>query len=87
MTFDQVLIGLKQNRKYKRSGWNGKDMFIYLVLGSTFEVNRAPLLGIYPVGTEIKYRPHIDLKDAQGMCGVWTPSQTDLFADDWEEVS
>jgi len=37
-------------------------MFVFLVPGSVFKVNRAPLLGIYPEGTEINYHAHVDMK-------------------------
>ena len=67
-----------------RSGWNGKDMFLYHVPGSKFQVNRAPLLGIYPMGTEINYHAHVDMKTATGECVPWLCSQTDLLATDWE---
>ena len=81
--FSDALQWLKDGDKVARSGWNGKGMFIYLVPGSTFGVNRPPLLGIYPEGTEINYRPHIDMKTADGSCVPWVASQTDVLADDW----
>lgn len=59
---------------------------LYLVPGSVFEVNRPPLLGIYPEGTEIGYRDHVDMKTAQGDCVPWVCSQSDLLADDWEVI-
>ncbi len=69
-----------------RRGWNGKDMFLFLVPGSTFQVNRAPLLGIYPAGTEINYHPHVDMKTVSGEIVPWLCSQSDLLARDWFEV-
>lgn len=86
MTFSDALFHLKQNQKVCRHGWNGKGMFIFLVPGSTFKVNRAPLLGIYPEGTEISYQPHIDMKTAGNTIVPWLASQSDLLADDWEIV-
>ena len=67
-----------------RAGWNGKGMFIFLVPGSHFTVNRPPLLGIYPEGTEIDYRPHVDMKTVDGQIVPWVCSQSDLLATDWE---
>ena len=87
MDFGAALYELRLGQKVARSGWNGKGMFIFLVPGSTFEVNRPPLLGIYPEGTEITYRPHIDMKDAEGKVVPWLASQTDMLADDWEIVA
>jgi hypothetical protein len=75
---------LHNGSKVRRAGWNGKDMFLFLVPGSTFVVNRAPLLGIYPEGTAVKYHAHVDMKTAQGYVVPWLCSQADLLADDWE---
>jgi hypothetical protein len=74
---------LKDGEKVARTGWNGKGMFLFLVPGSTFYVNRAPLLGIYPEGTRIEYQPHIDMRTAQGTIVPWLASQSDLLAEDW----
>ena len=83
MTFGQALIELKAGGKVAREGWNGKGMFLFLVNGSTFKVNRPPLLGIYPEGTEIKYHAHVDMKTADGQIVPWLCSQTDMLAEDW----
>lgn len=82
--FGLALSNLKIGCKVCRYGWNGKGMFIFLVPGSTFQVDRPPLLGIYPEGTTIKYLPHIDMKTADGSVVPWLASQTDLLANDWE---
>lgn len=83
MDFGGALGALKNGQKVQRHGWNGKGMFIFLVPGSTFTVNRAPLLGIYPEGTEIRYHAHVDMKTADGMVVPWLCSQTDMLAEDW----
>lgn len=84
MNFEQALSAVKQGQRAARAGWNGKDMFIFLVPGSIFKVNRAPLLGIYPEGTEINYHGHVDMKTANGQIVPWLCSQTDLLAEDWQ---
>ena len=83
MNFSEALDLVKSGHKLQRSGWNGKDMFIYLVHGSEFEVNRPPLNAFYEVGTKIKYHAHIDMKTAQGYCVPWLASQADMLAEDW----
>jgi hypothetical protein len=83
MNFGDALAALKQGSRVARHGWNGKGMFLFLVPGSTFEVNRPPLLGIYPEGTVINYHPHIDMKTAQDTVVPWLASQTDVLAEDW----
>jgi len=84
MTFSEALEAIKKGQRVRRAGWNGKGMFIFLVKGSRFKVNRPPLLGIYPEGTEIEYHAHIDMKTAQGYVVPWLASQADLLDDDWE---
>lgn len=83
MNFSQALDEIKAGKKVSRSGWNGKNMFVFLVPGSRFKVNRPPLLGIYPEGTEIDYHAHVDMRTATGQIVPWLVSQTDLLADDW----
>jgi len=75
---------MHNGEKVRRSVWNGEGMFIFLVPGSTFEVNRPPLLGLYPRGTEIDYQPHVDMRTADGTIVPWNCSQSDLLAIDWE---
>lgn len=84
MNFSLALEQIKLGKQVLRSGWNGKKMFLFLVPGSTFQVNRAPLLGIYPEGTTITYHAHIDMKTADDKIVPWLCSQTDMLADDWE---
>jgi hypothetical protein len=84
MNFGQALESLKSGDRVARMGWNGKGMFLFLVPGSVFTVNRPPLLGIYPEGTEITYCPHVDMRTADGSIVPWLASQTDILADDWE---
>ena len=85
-SFSTALEQLKAGHKLRRTGWNGKGMFVFLVNGSTFLVNRPPLLGIYPEGTVINYHTHIDMRTADGMIVPWLASQTDVLAEDWEIV-
>lgn len=87
LSFGAAIELLQQGRKVARKGWNGKGMFLFLVPGSTFNVNRPPLLGIYPEGTEIVYQPHIDMKTADDRVVPWVASQSDMLCNDWVIVS
>lgn len=86
MDYSEALQRIKNGQRLARSGWNGKGMFVFLVPGSMFKVNREPLLSILGEGTEVTYRAHIDIKNADGSIAVWTPSITDQMAEDWELV-
>ena len=83
LPFGLAIEAMKKGHTVAREGWNGKGMFLFLVPGSTFEVNRVPLLGIYPLGTVVNYHAHIDMKTADGDIVPWLASQTDMLADDW----
>lgn len=86
MNFGEVITGLKAGRRFAREGWNGKGMFLFLVPGSVFKVNREPLLSMLGEGTEVEYHAHIDMKTAQGYVVPWLASQADMLAEDWQEV-
>jgi Protein of unknown function (DUF2829) len=87
LSFGHAIVALKAGHKVARAGWNGNGMFLFLVPGSRFKVNRPPLLGIYEEGTKIDYRPHIDIKTADGSVSTWAPSIGDALADDWTIVT
>jgi hypothetical protein len=84
--FGTALQHMRNGSCVRRSGWNGKNMFIFLVPGSVFKVNRPPLLGIFPAGQEVRYHPHIDMRTATGEIVPWLCSQTDMLSEDWERV-
>lgn len=83
MNFGHALEAIKAGHCVARSGWNGKNMFLFLVPGSTFEVNREPLQSIMGQGTIVDYHAHIDMRTADGQIVPWLCSQTDMLANDW----
>ena len=86
LDFASVVRGLKAGKRYARAGWNGKGMFVFLVQGSKFRVNREPLLSILGKGTEVEYHGHVDMRTATGQIVPWVCSQIDLLAEDWQEA-
>lgn len=80
---------LLDGRRVARAGWNGKGMYLFLVPGSTFVVDAdRPMGKACPelVGQSVDYRPHVDMKTAQGDVVPWVCSQSDLLAIDWESA-
>lgn len=73
-------VALGSKATAKRPHWKG---FIFVVPGSKFKVNRPPLLGLFPEGTPIEYRPHVDRVFDDGTVGVYFPSDEDFSATDW----
>lgn len=86
MSFDKILHYIKNGWKVSREGWNGKNMFLLLIPGSTFKVGADRPIGIACpelIDKEVNYRPHIDMKTVDGEFVPWVASQTDLLAEDW----
>lgn len=80
--FDEVIKGLKKDpsRRYARRGWNGKGIYISMQVPD--EGSKMTLPYIYMVTTGlVSEDPHA----ARGIV-PWLASQTDMLADDWEEV-
>lgn len=86
MNFGDAIAALKAGKRVRRSGWNDKGMFLFLVAGSQFKVNREPLLSILGEGAVVDYHAHIDMKTAQGYVVPWLASQADMLDEDWEIV-
>lgn len=84
-SFSRALELVKEGKRVGRREWKNAKC-VFLVNGSTFEVNRAPLNEFFPEGTSITYRPHIDMIGADDTVGTWSPSMVDIMADDWYEV-
>ena len=85
MDFSKALELIKQGKRMTRAWWKNAN-YVFLVSGSVFAVNRAPLVAWFPEGTEVTYRPHIDMLAADGTVGTWSPSMHDVLAEDWREV-
>lgn len=83
MDFGDAIAAMKAGKRVARAGWNGKGMFLFLVGGSTFTVNREPLMSILGEGTQVQYHAHIDMKTAQGYVVPWLASQADMLSEDW----
>lgn len=91
LDFGTVIELLKRGKKLTRSGWNGRrrdgsPMYVFMVNGSRFKVSRAPLNTMFEEGTEISYKPHLDMCHADDSIGVWVPVLNDVLAEDWQIV-
>lgn len=71
LSFSKALDILKCGRKVSRDGWNGKGQYI--------EMQKPDLYSKMS-------RKYLYIKTVDGSLVPWTPSQVDMFADDWYEV-
>lgn len=95
--FEHALSALKVGLPIRRTGWNGKGMFLRVLAGieqkvadplsaptrytSTRDMDDA-FLNIRTVC----YAPHIAMWTATGEFVPWLASVTDLMAEDWEVI-
>jgi hypothetical protein len=88
MNFGQALDKLKEGARVARRGWNGKDMWIGLMAGTTInaeQVNERTRKHV-PEG-ELRVAGYIAMWTAQGTWAPgWLASQADMLADDWFEL-
>lgn len=71
MNFSYALNYVKQGKRVRREGWNGKGMWIEIQ---------------YPTAYSKMTLPYIYMYTADKNLVPWLASQTDLLAEDWEQV-
>jgi hypothetical protein len=78
MNFSEALNTLKTGSRIIRRGWNGKGMWLSLQIPDQHSKMTLPYVYLnYPANSE----------NTSGAKVPWTPSQTDMLADDWEVLS
>ncbi len=82
ISFGGALDALKNGRRVRRRGWNGKGMWLRLIGPHD---NRSESL---PRGdgtcVEMSCDAYIQMKTAGDTLVPWLASQTDVLAEDWE---
>lgn len=99
LTFGEAIEELKKGKRICRSGWNGKNMYIYLNKGSKarnlnndevclfIDGINSLLFDIGDNDTVTRY-PNINMRSATGATVTgWLASQTDILAEDWMVVN
>ncbi|MEZ7005813.1 DUF2829 domain-containing protein [Streptomyces sp. AD55] len=89
MDFSDALRALNAGAKISRTGWNGQGMWVVRQKGYPecipANANTAQATGL-PEGTVCTFLPYAMLRTAGGEFVPWVISQTDLFAEDWQQV-
>lgn len=73
MTFGIALELLKKGLKVARDGWNGKGMWLRIIISDEDKE--------FDMGME--NLPYIEMKTADNGLVPWLASQTDMLAEDW----
>ena len=91
MTFGMAVEAMKRGAKVARRGWNGNEMYIWVMPGSAIKncpnISDPHLAEIDKAEGEIRFLGSIRMRTATGdVLTGWLASQTDMLAEDWEIV-
>lgn len=86
MTFGGALLALKDGMRITRKGWNGQGMYAFLVPAASYPPATQVMKDEFK-GEDVPYRAYLALKTAQGDIATWSPSTSDVLAEDWEVVA
>ena len=84
MNFGQAIELLKRGVKVARIGWNGKGMWLKLMSPPFYQIHKLNLRGFEDVEELL---PWIGMCTADKKFVPWLASQTDMLAEDWQEVA
>lgn len=79
--FSQALSEVKSGNTISREGWNGKNMFVYLVPANSYPAQTNAARTNF--GDTVPYKAYLALVTAEKDVATWVPSITDLLAEDW----
>ncbi|KGX88008.1 DUF2829 domain-containing protein [Pontibacillus litoralis] len=85
MNFGEALECLKAGKRVSRTGWNGKNQFIFLIKGTDLQGTLGYGYGEYLGEPTIVDVLAIKTTSNQIQIG-WIASQTDMLSEDWEVV-
>lgn len=88
MNFGQAIEALKEGKKVSRTGWNGKNMYLWLKPATTIKSDwcKDPMLKeiVDSNGGETEALGTVCMKTADNkILTGWLASQTDMLSEDW----
>lgn len=86
LDFGLALILMKRGFKLARGGWNGKGMFVYLVIGGNYPVQMGAIKEYADEQGTVKYNPYMAIKNVDNSISTWVPSVNDCLAEDWQVI-
>lgn len=81
VNFGVAIEAAKQGKKVAREGWNGANMFAYIVPAASYPAQTEAAKETF--GELVPYRAYWALKTAQNDIATWSPSGSDSLAEDW----
>lgn len=99
LKFGEAIVALKEGKRVARTGWNGKDMFVFMQVPSTIYKDIVPRMQSLPDSVKkeftkrfedpafqidaIYYDNQLALVNQSNLITGWSPSTSDTLAIDW----
>lgn len=95
MNFSEAIEQLKNGKRLSRKGWNGSDMFIYMVHGRDIDsIDLTPEVlkilnndnksaTVRPVTIQPRIDMYIPSENRDSIVVGWLASQLDVMSEDW----
>jgi hypothetical protein len=83
MCFSGALLHLKGGACIARKGWNGQNMFVYMVPANSYLAQTDAAKARFGVGAMVPYNAYLALVGVDGSVSTWAPSVGDTLAEDW----
>lgn len=77
--FGLAIEAMKKGHRIARQGWSSE--WCYLVPASSYPAQTAAAKAHF--GDVVPYRAYVAIKKADNTVAIYTPTQTDMLADDW----
>jgi len=85
MNFGLAIEAMKMGFRISRAGWNGKNMYLFLIQGSN-DIAKLHGYGFGEMLNEPTFRDAIFMLTVDNQLVPWTASQSDVLANDWSVV-
>ena len=83
MNFGKAINLLKEGKKLKRKGWNGKNQYIELATNISYKNAEGEIINI---NHKTMGNKAIAFIGNSGIQIGWLASQSDMLSDDWELI-
>jgi hypothetical protein len=99
MNFGEAVKALKKGKMIQRSGWNGKNLFVYMQIPAEIKRDIVPNMQSMPQSVKdeferrfndeveqidaIYYNDQLLMVNPSNLISGWSPSTNDSLANDW----
>jgi hypothetical protein len=87
LNFGQAIDAIKDGKRIARIGWNGRNMFVYLVPPASYPAQTGAAKTHFGDNALVPYNAYMAIKNVDETVSTWVPSVNDCLSEDWYVVS